>query len=154
MNIIDKVIAEEAVKSLDDLFTFAFTQTRLLGPKQPVRDYRVVAGLLFCRYNDGSRRAIKRDSSKSLYHTLEIVWYGDRGPTGFASMLVTAEATEKLLEERMLNGTPEMGYTDMHRLILSPRGKKQVITEWFTGGGLTDALKAGAVFTGGEFKWG
>lgn len=109
-------------------------------PRETVTDYRLVAGLLFHRYNDDTRRHIRIENGKP---TLIVRWVESFTAFPPADFPVDPKAVEYLLAERCLEGTPEMGYTDMKKLRLTKHGMRMVLQQWISGAGFHDFFEAG-----------
>ena len=120
---------------------------KFVGPPAPITDPRLCAGLLFERWNDGTRRSISNRPGEWPAITLDI--------HDEPRFYVRREVVKLLLEEGVLEGTPEWGYTDMERLRLSDQGKRIVVKEWFTDQSFFDKFCAGASqnIETGEVSW-
>lgn len=131
-----------------------YPNPRISGPHPVQDDYRFVAGLLFEHYNDHTRRFLHNWLHEWPY--VEITWYRDFTLPRSKKIFVAKDIPNKLLEEHVVEGKPELGYTDMHKLRLSERGSKTVLTQWFVNEefSITDALKAGATLSSSEgLRW-
>lgn len=131
-----------------------YPDRRVFGPRSVQDDPRLVAGLLFERYGDHSRRFLINRLHQWPY--VEITWYRDFSLNTSKKIFVAKDIPSKLLEEHVIAGTPQLGYTDMEKLRLTNRGGKMVLTQWFVNEPfcLTDALSAGATFSSREgLRW-
>ena len=108
-------------------------------PVEVITDHRLVAGLLFHRYNDGTKRHLRVGGGQP---TVIVVNTENWSPVRL-DFPVDPVAVELLLRERCLEGTPEMGYTDMKKLRLTERGMRRVLQEWIGGAGIHDFFEAG-----------
>lgn len=109
--------------------------------EEPVRDHRIVAGLLFARYNDGSTRHLL--TGRSGPPLVVVHWGAGWNPFDDAEIEVDPAAVEFLLNGRYLEGTPEWGRTDMTKLRLSQSGMRELLQKWVGGGTLHDFFQAG-----------
>ena len=109
-------------------------------PRDTVTDYRLVAGLLFHRYNDGTKRHIRMgDGAPLLIISSTEVWFA----AGRRDFPIDPKAVDFLLQERAIDGTPEWGRTDMNKLRLTEHGMRLVLQRWIGGGGIHDFFEAG-----------
>ncbi len=117
------------------------------GPRAVQDDHRFVAGLLFEHHNDHTRRFLVNWLHEWPY--VEITWYRDFSLPHSKKIFVAKDVPGKLLEGHVVEGNPELGYTDMQKLRLSDRGNKMVLTQWFVSErfSITDALQAGATYS-------
>ncbi len=130
------------VTTFDDLHKMVFLGRHFVGPRAPIADYRIAAGLLVERWNDYTRRYIK---ARRPNPTLEIEWfYKNGGHADDTTVPITQGAIDELLRQGLVSGTPQMGYTDMSRLIITDRGRRRVIQEFVKGGTVHDVLSSGA----------
>lgn len=137
--------------SFNDIERMLFRDPEGTTPRETITDHRIVAGLLFHRYNDDTRRHIRIENGKP---TLIVTWTESFTAFPRADFPVDPKAIELLLAEKCIEGTPELGYTDMKRLRLTKRGMRRVLQEWISGGGVQDFLEAGGSLSGdGTAHW-
>lgn len=123
---------------------------RFIGPKLPLDNYRLVAGILFERFNDNSIRRLHVPPHDQPYILVEFVH--DFSPTQtYGPIPVENEVVTQLKNEGAIFKT-EAGL-DCWRL--SQAGKRLVVEEWFQTDLLTDFLAAGATLniTTGQMIW-
>ena len=89
------------------------------SPREIVTDFRLAAGLLFHRYNDDTKRHIRIENGKP---TVIITWSASFTAFPRADIPLDPKVVEELFRARAIEGTPEMGYTDMKKLRLTVHG--------------------------------
>lgn len=110
---------------------------------KPIEDPRLVAGLLFVRWNDRTKRYIENHRNTQPEIIIETIF--DFLASSFSRCLTTTGVVELLLQEGILCGKLCFQYTDLRELNLSPLGRKLVVTQWFCDDiNLTDIFVAGA----------
>jgi|GEM_PF-6497154 hypothetical protein len=143
--------------SFEKIREYLHPDKNFVGPRQPIDDYRLAAGLLFHHWNDRTDRVIKNYLGDCP--TIEVTWYGGRHGISFrvdqVSLPVTPQVVNILVDKRCIEGTPELGYTNRFELRLSDHGKRLVVMEWFVDSNFYDFMTAGATFDPrtGEMDW-
>lgn len=140
---------EDCSLSFDLLHKIQFPHPKLQGPPKPIDDYRLLAGLLFRRWNDRTYRSIQYStSSLSTLHMESI----DQRVFFYETFKVRSECVVQLHEEDCLEGALH----DRDRVFLSTAGGRRVISEWFnSSAGILDHIAAGAALEveTGNMRW-
>lgn len=125
--------------SFEDVRKQTLLHRRFIGPKLPLDNHRLVAGILFERFNDHSVRRLYISPEDQPYILVEFVY--DFSPTQtYGPIPVENEVFARLKDERLIFKTGT--YPDCWRL--SQAGKRSVVEEWFETDLLTDFMAAGA----------
>jgi hypothetical protein len=140
---------EDTSLSFDLLRNIEFRHPKLHGPIKPIDDHRILAGLLFRRWNDPIYRSIKYLTSSLSIIKLESV--SDR-VCSYQEFKVQNSSIEQLYAENCLVGN----LRNFEQLFLSIAGGRRVVSEWFkTSAVLLDSFAAGAALNveSGKLRW-
>lgn len=130
--------------SVLELFSQFQSRREFVGPRKPISDYRLAAGLLFPRWNDGTTRVLI--CRQNELPQIEIGWHSDFSLPSEGVIPIMPEAVDKLIEERVIDET-RRSYFSCRRFVLNNTGKRLVVTEWFSGGAdFYDYMSAGATY--------
>ncbi len=133
-----------------------YKDRKFIGPMPLLDDPILVAGLLFVPFNSWSTRTIESGTHRGngVPHVC-LAFHHDFADSDLQWIPITHEAREQLLQGGYVEGTPTLGFTDMHELKLSQRGNQTVVTNWFkTDADVMQYLAAGAsLHADGRITW-
>ena len=123
---------------------------RFIGPKLPLDNHQLVAGILFERFNDYSVRRLYAPLQDQPYILMELR-YDFSPPQTYGPIQLEHEVFTYLKKEGIIVRTK----TSPDEWRLSQAGKQRVVVEWFETSLLTDYLAAGATLNiaTGQMAW-
>ena len=128
---------ESTTLSFDLLKSIELQNPTLYGPQKPIDDHRLLAGLLFQRWNDQTQRSVRY--SITSFSVIQIRTAGER-TSSYHTLMVDSTCVVKLNKEQCLEGN----LINRDRLRLSATGAQRVVDEWFaSSAGILDHLAAG-----------
>ncbi len=135
-------------QTLDSLNKYIHSR-RFVGPLDMIKDYKLVAGILFKRFNERKSRSLFTDSEQP--YILVTNWYDFSPATSYRHIPIDPSTIEQLKIKRVIEES-------MHfwgQWYLNNRGKKLVVEQWFNPDFITDTLSAGALIDikTGEKYW-
>lgn len=129
---------ESTALSFDLLNSIELRNTMLYGPQKPIDDYRLLAGLLFQRWNDQTHRSVQYEITS--ISTICIRSTEPREKPFYRKLKVQSYCVAQLCKEECLEGN----LINRGWLQLSAIGAQRVVDEWFaSSAGILDHLAAG-----------
>jgi hypothetical protein len=98
------------------------------GEKKPANKWDALAMLLNLQGDNSNRKVLRASRNAHAADVVRVETFYNRGDhAGDYDYLIASGAVDELLADRLVEGTPKWGYTDMHELKITERGMRALV---------------------------